>query len=184
LAQADRERLAKAPKEASKYSPIDADRWDSTRGTKPIAAVVSSRRLSSVAAKKPKTGANGKISVAQNASPASPPPPPAVSSLELAVQHQFREATLSLWVDDTLALIRPLLGGSQKHLVVFTIVHGNASETLQLTAGPHTLRLRVQSADQSVDLSKTISAEFANGDDKTLHVTFDKHNTTMQVSLE
>ncbi len=184
LAQADRERLAKAPKEAPKYSPIDADRLDSTRGTKPIAAVVSSRRLSSVAAKKPKTGANGGIGVAQNSSPASPPPVPADSSLELAVQHQFREATLSLWVDDTLALTRPLRGGSQKHLVVFTSVHGNASETLQLTAGLHTLRLRVQSADQSVDLSKTISAEFANGDDKTLHVTFDKHNTTMQVSLE
>jgi hypothetical protein len=184
LAQADRERLAQAPKQAPKYSPTDAGRLDSTRGTKPIAAVVSSRRLSSVAAKKPKTGANGGIGVAQNSSPASPPPVPAASSLELAVQHQFREATLSLWVDDTLALTRPLRGGSQKHLVVFTSVHGNASETLQLTAGPHTLRLRAQSADQSVDLSRTISAEFANGDDKTLHVTFDRHNTTMQVSLE
>jgi hypothetical protein len=68
--------------------------------------------------------------------------------------------------------------------VVFKSVHGNASETLQLTAGPHTLRLRAQSADQSVDLSRTIAAKFANGDDKTLHVTFDKHNTTMQLSLE
>jgi hypothetical protein len=177
--QADRERLA--PKEVPKYAATDADRLDATRGTKPIAAVVSSRRLTSVAAKKPKTGANLRIGVA---SPVSAPPVPAASFLELAVQHQFREATLSLWVDDTLALTRPLRGGSQKHLVVFTSVHGNASETLQLTAGPHTLRLRAQSADQSVDLSKTISAEFANGDDKTLHVTFDKHNTTMQVSLE
>jgi hypothetical protein len=182
--QADRGRLAQAPKEAPKYSATDADRLDSIRGTKPIAAVVSSRRLTSVSAKKPKTGANVRIGVAQNSSPVSPPPVPAASSLELAVQHQFREATLSLWVDDTLALTRPLRGGSQKHLVVFTSVHGNASETLQLTAGPHTLRLRAQSADQSVDLSKTISAEFANGDDKTLHVTFDKHNTTMLVSLE
>jgi serine/threonine-protein kinase len=184
VAQADRERLAQAQKEAPKYSATDADTLDSTRGTKPIAAVVSSRRLSSVLAKKPKTGANGTIGMAQNSIPASPPPGPAASSLELAVQHQFREATLSLWVDDTLALTRPLRGGPQKHLVVFTSVHGNASETLQLTAGPHTLRLRAQSADQSVDLSKTISAEFANGEDKTLHVTFDKHNTTMQVSLE
>jgi hypothetical protein len=183
VAQADRERLAQTPKEAPKYSGTDAGTLDSTRGTTAIAAVVSSRRLSSVSARKPKTGASG-IGMAQNSGPAFLPPEAAASSLELAVQHQFREATLSLWVDDTLALTRPLRGGSQKHLVVFTSVHGNASETLQLKAGSHTLRLRAQSADQSVDLSKTISAQFANGDDKTLHVTFDKHNTTMQVSLE
>jgi eukaryotic-like serine/threonine-protein kinase len=184
VAEADRERPAQAQKEAQKYSGTDADTFDSARGTKPIAGGVPSRRLSSLSANNPKTGANGRIPTAQDATPASQPSKPAASSLELAVQHQFREATLSLWVDDTLALIRPLRGGSQKHLVVFKSVHGNASETLQLTAGPHTLRLRAQSADQSVDLSKTIAAEFANGDDKTLHVTFDKHNTTMQLSLE
>jgi serine/threonine-protein kinase len=184
VAEADRERLAQAQKEAPKYSRTDADTFDSARGTKPIAGGVTSRRLSSLSAKNPMTGANGRIPTSQDASPASQPSKLAASSLELAVQHQFREATLSLWVDDTLALIRPLRGGSQKHLVIFKSVHGNASETLQLTAGLHTLRLRAQSADQSVDLSKTIAAEFANGDDKTLHVTFDKHNTTMQLSLE
>jgi len=184
VAEADRERLAQAQKEAPKHSGTDADTFDSTRGTKPIAAGVPSRRLISVSARNPKTDANGSIGISQNSSPASQPPKPAASALELAVQHQFREATLSLWVDDTLVLTRSLRGGSQKHLVVFNGVHGNASETLQLTAGPHTLRLRAQSADQSVDLSKTISAKFANGDDKTLHVTFDKHNTTMQLSLD
>ena len=184
VAEADRERPAQAQKEAPKYSGTDADTFDSARGTKPSAGGVPSRRLSSLSAKNPKTGPHGRIPTSQDASPASPPSKPAASSLELAVQHQFREATLSLWVDDTLALTRPLRGGSQKHLVVFNSVHGNASETLQLTAGPHTLRLRAQSADQSVDLSKTIAAEFANGDDKTLHVTFDKHNTSMQLSLE
>ena len=184
VAEADRERLRPAQKEAPKYSRTEADTFDLARRTIPIAGGVPSGRLSSLSAKSPKTGANGRIPTSQDASPASQPSKLAASSLELAVQHQFREATLSLWVDDTLALIRPLRGGSQKHLVVFNSVHGNASETLQLTAGPHTLRLRAQSADQSVDLSKTIAAEFANGDDKTLHVTFDKHNTTMQLSLE
>src|SRR3984893_15119290 len=184
VAEADRERLAQAQKDAPKHAGTNADTFDSTRGTKPIADGVPSRRVTSVSAKNPKTGANGRIGTSHDSSPASRPPKPAASSLELAVQHQFREATLSLWVDDTLALTRPLRGGSQKHLVVFRSVRGNASETVQLRAGPHTLRLRAQSADQSVDLSKTISAEFANGDDKTLHVTFDKHNTTMQLSLE
>ncbi len=42
-----------------------------------------------------------------------------LSNLELAVQHQFKDATLFVWVDDKLALTRPLHGGTQKRLVVF-----------------------------------------------------------------
>ncbi len=101
------------------------------------------------------------------------------STIELAIQHQFKEGTLSVWVDDQLALTLPLHGGTQKRLVVFHGLHGAGSETLRVPAGNHMLRLKAQSADQSIDLSKTISANFAGGDDKTLQITFDKRNTTM-----
>jgi serine/threonine protein kinase len=101
------------------------------------------------------------------------------STVELAIQHQFKEATLSVWVDDQLALTLPLHGGTQKRLVVFRGLHGAGSETLRVPAGNHALRLKAQSSDQSIDLSKTISANFAGGDDKTLQITFDKRNTTM-----
>jgi hypothetical protein len=101
------------------------------------------------------------------------------STVELAIQHQFKAATLSVWVDDQLALTLPLHGGTQKRLVVFRGLHGAGSETLRVPAGNHALRLKAQSSDQSIDLSKTISANFAGGDDKTLQITFDKRNTTM-----
>ncbi len=107
-----------------------------------------------------------------------------LSTVELAVQHQFKDATLTVWVDDQLTLTRPLHGGAQKRLVVFNGVKGMQSETLKIPAGKHTLRLRAQSADQTVDLSKTISADLAGGDDKTLQVTFDKHNTAMRVTWQ
>jgi serine/threonine protein kinase len=184
VGDADRVRIAQSQKDTQKYSETRADTLDSTRGTKAVAVAVPSRRLIPVSAKQPKIGASARIDLSQNSILAAQSPKPAAFSLELAVQHQFKEATLSLWVDDALALTRPLHGGSQKHLVVFKRVQGNATETLQLAAGRHSLRLRAQSADQSVDLSKTISVDFANGDDKTLHVTFDKHNTTMQLSLQ
>ena len=106
------------------------------------------------------------------------------STLELAVQHQFKEATLYVWVDDKLALTRPLHGGAQKKLVVFNGVKGVESETLSLPAGTHTLRFRVKSTDQTTDLSRTISADFIGGADKTLQVSFDKHNTMMRLTLE
>ena len=106
------------------------------------------------------------------------------STLELAVQHQFKDATLYVWVDDKLALTRPLHGGAQKKLVVFNGVKGVESETLTLPAGTHTLRFRVKSADQTTDLSRTISADFVGGNDKTLQITFDKHNTMMRLTLD
>jgi len=104
------------------------------------------------------------------------------SAIEFAIQHQFKDATLWVWIDDQLALTLPLHGGTQKHLVVFHGLHGAGSETLRVPAGNHTLRLKAQSGDQSIDLSKTISADFKGGDDKTLQITFDKHNTTMYLN--
>lgn len=106
------------------------------------------------------------------------------STLELAVQHQFKDATLYVWIDDKLALTRPLHGGAQKKLVVFNGVRGVQSETLSIPAGNHTLRFRAKSADQTTDLSRTISADFIGGGDKTLQVTFEKHNTMMRLTWE
>jgi serine/threonine protein kinase len=108
----------------------------------------------------------------------------ASSTLDLSIQHQFKEASFSLWVDDKMAFTRALHGGSQQHLVVFHGTYGNESETLQVPAGTHTLRVQAQSADRSVDLSRTISADFIGGNEKTLHVTFEKHNTEMRLSLQ
>jgi eukaryotic-like serine/threonine-protein kinase len=107
-----------------------------------------------------------------------------MSMVELAVRHTFKDATLTVYVDDQLMLTRPLHGGTQKHLVVFGGVRGMDSETLKVPAGKHVLRFRTQTGDQTVDLSKTISADLIGGDDKTLLITFDKHNTAMHLEWQ
>jgi predicted Ser/Thr protein kinase len=107
-----------------------------------------------------------------------------LSTVELAIRHQFKAATLSIWVDGKLALSRPLHGGAQKRLVVFGGVRGAESETLQVPAGPHEIRFRVQTEDHTVDLSKTISASLIGGDEKTLEVSFEKHNTAMRLGWQ
>ncbi len=108
----------------------------------------------------------------------------ATSTLDLAVQHQFKDATLFVWVDDKLVLKRPLHGGAQKKLVVFNGIRGVDSESLKIPAGKHVLRFRALSTDQTVDLSKTVSAEFVEGDTKSAQLTFDKHNSSMRLSWE
>jgi serine/threonine-protein kinase len=105
-----------------------------------------------------------------------------LSNLDLAVQHQFKDATLFVWVDDKLMLTKPLHGAAQKHLVVFNGMRGVESETLKIPAGKHVIRVRALSADETIDLSRTASGEFIGGADKALHVTIDKHNTVMRLS--
>jgi serine/threonine protein kinase len=132
---------------------------------------------------------------AQSTSPAVSSPPSShlhaaklgstpICTLDLAVQHQFIDATLYVWIDDRLALTRPLHGGNQKHLVVFNGVRGVDSETLKIPAGKHVLRLRTLSADRTVDLSKSVSAEFVGGDNRSLQITFDKHNSAMRLTWQ
>jgi serine/threonine protein kinase len=106
------------------------------------------------------------------------------STLDLLVQHQFKDATLFVWIDDQLALTRPLHGGAQKKLVVFNGIRGVDSESLKIPAGKHMLRFRALSTDHTIDLSKTISADFVGGDTKSLQLSFDKHNASIHVSWE
>jgi len=108
----------------------------------------------------------------------------ASSTLDLSVQHQFKDATLFVWVDDRLLLTRPLHGGVQKKMVVFNGIRGVDSETLKIPAGHHVLRLRALSTDRATDLSKSVSAEFVGGDTQSLQVTFDRHNTVMRLAWE
>lgn len=106
------------------------------------------------------------------------------STLDLAVQHQFKDATLYVWVDDKLTLTLPLHGAAQKKLVVFNGVRGAESETLKVPAGKRVLRFRALSTDQTVDLSKSLSAEFVGGDTKELQVSFDRHNSVMHLNWQ
>jgi serine/threonine-protein kinase len=106
------------------------------------------------------------------------------STLDLAVQHQFKDATLYVWVDDKLTLTLPLHGATQKKLVVFNGVRGVESESLKVPAGKRVLRFRALSTDQTVDLSKSLVAEFVGGDTKALQVSFDRHNSAMHLNWQ
>lgn len=110
--------------------------------------------------------------------------PVGTATLDLGVQHQFKDATLFVYIDGKLSLSRPLHGAVQKKLVVFNGVHGVESDSLEIPAGRHLVRVRALSTDQTTDLSKTLTADFAAGDEKSLEVTFDKHNTVMRLRWE
>ena len=106
------------------------------------------------------------------------------STIDLAVQHQFKDATLYVWVDDKLTLTLPLHGAPQKKLVVFNGIRGVESKTLKVPAGKRVLRFRALSTDRTIDLSKSLSAEFVGGDTKELQLSFDRHNSAIHLNWQ
>lgn len=106
-----------------------------------------------------------------------------LSHLKIQVRHHFADAKLSLWIDNKLVYSRSLHGESKQHLVLFRGVQGYVTAEVQVAAGVHSLRVHAQSNEDSFDESKTTATNFANGEEKTLHIDFEKHNREMQLDL-
>jgi serine/threonine protein kinase len=107
----------------------------------------------------------------------APPTPARVApaSLQIEVEHQFTEATLSIWVDDHLAYTRPLHGTVKKHLVFSRGIQGYRSDAVELAPGKHRVRVRVHSPVKAYDQSKTVAGNFVSGHETVLRINFAKH---------
>jgi hypothetical protein len=92
------------------------------------------------------------------------------STLHLKVQHGFRSALLSVWIDGELAYSSKLTGTMKKKLgLIPESVQGNLAQTIPLPSGTRELRVRVETPDGSVQ-EQTISAEFVRNGERTLFV--------------
>ena len=114
---------------------------------------------------------------------AKPSANPALSMLDIEVDHKFSEAQLSIWVDDHLTYTHSLEGAGKQHLVVFHHVEGHEFHAVQIAAGKHTVRVRVQSSEHSYDQSDTVAGDFLTGKENMLRISFGKHGE-MQLSLQ
>jgi hypothetical protein len=94
------------------------------------------------------------------------------ASLRLKVQHNFRSAQMSVWVDGEPAYSGKLTGTPKKKFGVLPTdaVQGNTSQVIPLSAGKHVVRVEVVSADGSEQEDST-SADFARNGERILAVT-------------
>jgi hypothetical protein len=92
------------------------------------------------------------------------------STLHLKVQHGFRSALLSVWIDGELAYSSKLTGAMKKKLgLIPESVQGNLAQTIPLPSGNRELRIRVETPDGSVQ-EQTITAQFVSNGERTLFV--------------
>jgi hypothetical protein len=92
------------------------------------------------------------------------------SSLRLKVQHSFRGAQLSVWVDGDSVYSTRLVGYTRKKFgLIPDSVQGGTTEILPVRAGKHQVRVRVAADDGSVQ-EDTVEGEFASKNQRTLAV--------------
>jgi serine/threonine protein kinase len=112
------------------------------------------------------------------------PPVPAEAKLHIEINHHFTQARASMWLDNQLVYTRVLHAGSKNHMLFFRKVQGHSSDGLQLAAGKHQVRVRVQSPAEAYDQSKTLAVNFTPTDERTLHLNCDSKHNLLQVNLQ
>jgi len=84
------------------------------------------------------------------------------SRLHLKLQHGFRGAKFSLWVDQDLAYSAKVSGSVKKRfdLIPTDSVQGSLSEIIAVRSGRHSIRVRIE-PDDAATLEDTISGSFS-----------------------
>ena len=93
------------------------------------------------------------------------------ASLHLKLQHGFRSAQVSLWVDDDLAFSGRITGSTRKKfgLIPTDTQQGSLSQIVAVPSGEHKIRVRVQPDDAAAQ-EDTISGDFASNAERALSV--------------
>lgn len=92
------------------------------------------------------------------------------ASLKVQMQHSFRSAQVSVWVDGDLACSEHLTGSQRRRFGLLPAgIGGNFSRLLQVPAGRHTVKVRVTS-DEGYDNTGSITGDFPQDSQVSLQV--------------
>jgi hypothetical protein len=92
------------------------------------------------------------------------------ASLHLKVQHGFRSAQLSVWVDGRSTFSTRVSGSTKKRFgLIPDAVQGSVAQTIPVSSGNHEVRVRLEPNDGS-PVEDSISGEFASHTERDLSV--------------
>ena len=92
------------------------------------------------------------------------------ASLHLTLQHGFRSADFSLWIDGDLAYSGKLRGSTKKKFgLIPGSMYGRLSEIVPVSAGTHRIRVQVKSEDGSTQ-QDSLTGNFAPNGERELSV--------------
>jgi hypothetical protein len=93
------------------------------------------------------------------------------ANLHLKLQHGFRDAQLSVWVDGDLAFSGKVTGSPKKKfgLIPTDSVQGSLSQIIPVRSGQHNVRVRIEPDDAAIQDDST-SGDFARNTERELLV--------------
>jgi serine/threonine protein kinase len=107
--------------------------------------------------------------------------PPA--TLELALEHHFVEADLSVWVDDQLAFSGTTHGEARKRLFVLKSgIQGRESHEIRFPGGEHEIKVRIASKVDRYDESGSIHTTFLDSQRSVLEIRCNKRGIELKLS--
>jgi hypothetical protein len=91
------------------------------------------------------------------------------ASLHLKLQHDFRNAQVSVWVDNDLAYSGKITGSIKKRfgLIPTDSAQGNLSQIIPVRSGQRNIRLRIEPDDSAIQ-EDSISGDFSNDTERDL----------------
>lgn len=93
------------------------------------------------------------------------------ASLRLKVQHAFRSAQLTVWLDGERAFSGKLTGSQKKKFGLLPdSIQGTMSQILPLSSGKHLVRVEVISSD-GASQEESITGDFSRNGERTLAIT-------------
>ena len=109
---------------------------------------------------------------------------PANATLLIEIDHHFIDARASVWLDNDLVYAHSLRGDSKRRRLVFRKVEGHQFEAVRVPAGKHDVRVRIQSAADSYDQSKTMADATIGSSESMLRIVCGKKPGQLQLILE
>ena len=99
------------------------------------------------------------------------------ASLHLKLQHTFRDAQLSVWVDGDPSFSGKVTGSTKKRfgLIPTDSAQGSLSQIIPVRSGQHSVRVRIEAPDATMQ-EDSVSGDFAHNSERELLVTA-RHNS-------
>lgn len=108
----------------------------------------------------------------------------ALANLEVVVEHAFQEGQAFISVDNRPVYTEELRGDKKRRVLLFHYTQGRQSQSITLRPGKHTILVRVRSAGSNYDMSKSVTAGFSPGSNRTLLVKCDEHKAKLDLSVQ
>ena len=101
------------------------------------------------------------------------------AKVTIVCQHGFRTADLTVWADGDVIYSGTVNGSSKGRLAFLGSKSPGLYKTIDVPAGRHSIRVRLDAENDNYDQTKLVSANFGEGGDNTVSISAGRHGLTV-----